>query len=694
VKATRDRIAVESTLVGEDIRMEMSQDAGDQAHLQSIMIDMYEDPIKAVVREYATNARDAHLEAGFAGAIEVSLPSALQPSFRVRDYGTGLSVEEIRDLYSKYGKSTKRGTNAAVGMLGIGCKSALTYSDQFSVLSVKDGRKVVVSVSRDEAGGGTMTVLEDELSDEANGTEIVVPVARDDHGDFTSAADHIFRFWPEDSVTVNGVPPVWVGDDEDVYELEPGELYVTTDEENDWVVMGGVPYPADLGCYKREKHIYGRSRVTERQVVAFVPIGEVHFTPSRESLQQTKRTQDALDRLKVKFTAAASAAIERDVQAADSKSAAFLAYWRAVDALNLRADPPVASYQGEPIPKWIKYEDADDKVAQSSYRYRGANSETATASQIRMVPNGVASYGYKNENRIHNSLGPDQLESPIIWVVNFAPEKFSADQRRRLDTYRDYKGITPNHKYALVKRSHVPKKDWINADNIWDWTELRKWRDPRAPKSPAQPKRPTGSYWVRSKDHTYVSDMAAPDLPGEHLYWVEAPKHHAGGRANQLIKEIDEDAVLVILPSTRVEKFKRDFPYAIPFELAHEAKAFAEWDKLTDREKLLIDWDGTRWESELSPLDPDKVDDPELAEVIRLIAENHKRAPAHNFCAKYREELPMPTSKLSALSDDEIVKRYPLLDTLRWYGPSRKDATVKHFILYLNAAYADKGGSA
>jgi hypothetical protein len=411
-------------------------------------------------------------------------------------------------------------------------------------------------------------------------------------------------------------------------------------------------------------------------------------------LQQTKRTQDALDRLKVKFTAAASAAIERDVQAADSKSAAFLAYWRAVDALNLRADPPVASYQGEPIPKWIKYEDADDKVAQSSYRYRGANSETATASQIRMVPNGVASYGYKNENRIHNSLGPDQLESPIIWVVNFAPEKFSADQRRRLDTYRDYKGITPNHKYALVKRSHVPKKDWINADNIWDWTELRKWRDPRAPKSPAQPKRPTGSYWVRSKDHTYVSDMAAPDLPGEHLYWVEAPKHHAGGRANQLIKEIDEDAVLVILPSTRVEKFKRDFPYAIPFELAHEAKAFAEWDKLTDREKLLIDWDGTRWESELSPLDPDKVDDPELAEVIRLIAENHKRAPAHNFCAKYREELPMPTSKLSALSDDEIVKRYPLLDTLRWYGPSRKDATVKHFILYLNAAYADKGGSA
>ena len=47
-------------------------------------------------------------------------------------------VEDIHSIYSQYGESTKRGTNAQNGMLGLGCKSALTYTNQFTMKLSED----------------------------------------------------------------------------------------------------------------------------------------------------------------------------------------------------------------------------------------------------------------------------------------------------------------------------------------------------------------------------------------------------------------------------------------------------------------------------------------------------------------------------------------------------------------------------
>ena len=46
------------------------------------------DAATAVIREYATNAADAHVEAGISERpIEVTLPSRLNLQFKIRDYG-------------------------------------------------------------------------------------------------------------------------------------------------------------------------------------------------------------------------------------------------------------------------------------------------------------------------------------------------------------------------------------------------------------------------------------------------------------------------------------------------------------------------------------------------------------------------------------------------------------------------------
>lgn len=55
-------IQVESTLTGETVAMSIDQSV--MGHIMSVLTDMYSDPELAVLREYSSNAADAHVEAG------------------------------------------------------------------------------------------------------------------------------------------------------------------------------------------------------------------------------------------------------------------------------------------------------------------------------------------------------------------------------------------------------------------------------------------------------------------------------------------------------------------------------------------------------------------------------------------------------------------------------------------------------
>jgi hypothetical protein len=54
------------------------------------------DKIGYPIRELSTNAWDASR-----GNFEVHLPTVLNPVFRVRDYGPGMSAEDMKNVYAR-----------------------------------------------------------------------------------------------------------------------------------------------------------------------------------------------------------------------------------------------------------------------------------------------------------------------------------------------------------------------------------------------------------------------------------------------------------------------------------------------------------------------------------------------------------------------------------------------------------------
>ena len=113
------------------------------------------------------------------------------PIFSIRDYGVGISDDDIRDVYASYGKSTKRETNDLTGCMGIGCKSGFAYADSFTIISIVSDPdsnlniKSTYSAILDESNIGKIKrVIDPHATDEPTGIEIKIGVASNDISSF------------------------------------------------------------------------------------------------------------------------------------------------------------------------------------------------------------------------------------------------------------------------------------------------------------------------------------------------------------------------------------------------------------------------------------------------------------------------------------------------------------------------------
>lgn len=94
---------------------------------------IYANKIRAIIRELSCNAYDSHVEAGKKDVpFEVHLPTHFEPYFYVRDYGTGLTHQQVFDVYTTYFESTKTDSNDYIGALGLGSKSPFSYTENFT----------------------------------------------------------------------------------------------------------------------------------------------------------------------------------------------------------------------------------------------------------------------------------------------------------------------------------------------------------------------------------------------------------------------------------------------------------------------------------------------------------------------------------------------------------------------------------
>ena len=156
--------------------------------------NIYTNKVRAVIREYNCNAYDAHVAAGNSEPWDVHLPTRLEPHFSVRDYGTGLSDEQVREIFTTYFHSTKTGSNDFVGALGLGSKSAFSLVDSFSVVSYYNGTKNDYSCYRDEYGEPQVALLCSTDTDEPNGIEVSMTV-NGREGDFEDEAVEVFKYF-------------------------------------------------------------------------------------------------------------------------------------------------------------------------------------------------------------------------------------------------------------------------------------------------------------------------------------------------------------------------------------------------------------------------------------------------------------------------------------------------------------------
>ena len=102
---------------------------------------LYANKIKAVIRELSCNAVDSHIAAGKTDTpFDIHLPNSLEPWFSIRDYGIGLNHDQVTNLYTTYFESTKTDSNEFIGALGLGSKSPFSYTENFTVTAIKDGR--------------------------------------------------------------------------------------------------------------------------------------------------------------------------------------------------------------------------------------------------------------------------------------------------------------------------------------------------------------------------------------------------------------------------------------------------------------------------------------------------------------------------------------------------------------------------
>lgn len=158
--------------------------------------NMYANPTRIIVQEYANNARDAHMDAKIPERpIQITCPTTISPYLKIRDYGKGISPELIDSVFVAYGASTKRHTNDQIGGFGIGAKSAFSYCDAFEVTTICEGIKYTYAPHIDSSDVGEMPLIAKEPTEEESGTLISIHILEDDIYRVCNAISMITEYW-------------------------------------------------------------------------------------------------------------------------------------------------------------------------------------------------------------------------------------------------------------------------------------------------------------------------------------------------------------------------------------------------------------------------------------------------------------------------------------------------------------------
>ncbi|CAL9973740.1 RIIA lysis inhibitor [Vibrio phage D528] len=343
---------------------------------ETLMSTLYRHKEEAVVRELGCNANDAHKErnrmqrplvCGYGQSVyentaraearpdlrwfaprettwELHVPTSINPYLEVKDFGIGLTVNQImgyeewidadgkmfqmdRDwvgsvddnghpvgatrhldekgrqirsggMYTTLFDSTKEQANDQTGAFGLGSKSPFSIADSFTVESRVNGEKhmylmymsaaripLVDWITKDDKG-----FAQPIPTTEFNGVTVKVTVQTESFFKVRSACEKVLKVF-ETKPVVEGHPICVQDIDRDNI---IGQTYMQTNTSIHYAVSGDVAYPIEVD--KLDPDIQAVFKKMRRGSYTFFPIGELNIPPSREDLSYDEFTLEAINR--------------------------------------------------------------------------------------------------------------------------------------------------------------------------------------------------------------------------------------------------------------------------------------------------------------------------------------------------------------------------------------------------------------
>lgn len=293
--APDDSHVLEPSLFGNEDRFELSTIRPEDASIaMEMLIGNYAAPIDAVIRELYVNGSDSHRAAGQTRPVEITMPTEDAPFFVVRDFGLGMSPDDMVGVFTRPAASTKRDDNLATGGLGIGAKSPFTVADRFVVRGIKNGITASLVMARID---GQLKHLVSEVTaapeGSTSGVEVTVPIEVSMIERWWKALSRVHFWWDQASALITNAYlspvalPTWWDRILDGHPAPEGPaLLRSSTQRSPIVLVGQIAYmiPEDI-------------LPSWQPVIYVLPVDAVSVAPTRESIVATDENARVLKSL-------------------------------------------------------------------------------------------------------------------------------------------------------------------------------------------------------------------------------------------------------------------------------------------------------------------------------------------------------------------------------------------------------------
>jgi hypothetical protein len=279
---------------------------------------LYANKIRAIIRELSCNAVDSHTAAGNTDTpFDVHLPNQLEPWFSIRDYGTGLSHDQVTNIYTTYFESTKTDSNAFIGALGLGSKSPFSYTDNFTVTAIQNGKKGIYSAFINGEGVPSIAQMMTEDTDEPSGVEVKFSVNDQyDYSKFREEARQVYTYFKLRPVISGASNFEFRNVEYESKDIIPG-VHSHRSGSRSVAVMGNIAYPIEVP--NAEASLGDLRQLLSCGLEIHFNIGEVDFQASREGLSYIPSTIEAIKAKLSALNSALTTVLTKEADAIENK---------------------------------------------------------------------------------------------------------------------------------------------------------------------------------------------------------------------------------------------------------------------------------------------------------------------------------------------------------------------------------------